>query len=208
MAATKIVITHNFQRLTALFSGLGNKREIQQAIARSITRTIPAVQNVAFSEIRAKKILKLKASEVKQRARSYKNVGAGKAASEQYGKVWVTSQAESLGRFYAKKVRAGTSKLTGRPLFRAQVNSYGTPYLKNPDKSFIVKRGGGSVIFARVSGRRLPIEKLYGPGMSELVQQTGIINTMARVASERYQKEFEHNVRFYADRAVQKAKGK
>lgn len=201
----KIIVAHNFQRLNALLTGLGNKREVQQAVARSIRRTIPAVQRTAFTEIRAKKVLKLKAGEMKLRARAYMEVGAGKSVDRQYGKVWVTPKAENLARFYARRVRAGTS-IFGTPLFKVKLNTYGQPYFKSQDRAFLVNRGSGQVLFARVAGaKRLPIVKEKGPGMAELVQQTGIINTMAKVAQTRYQSEFQHNVQYYAQKAIERA---
>lgn len=206
----KIVISHNFQRLHALLTGLGDKRQIQKATNRAIRRTLPGIQRLAFTEIKAKRLLKMKASEIKLRARSYMNAGAGKPVSEQYGKIWITSKGESLARFYAKRVRAGTSKLTGSPLFKVQVNQFGASALAGKqDKAFLVKRSGGSggIVFARIAGKRLPIEKLYGPGMTELLSTTGIFSRLVSYADVRFQKEFDDNLKFYAASAVQKANG-
>jgi hypothetical protein len=213
---TKIVVTHNMQRISALLMGLGDRRSLQKAVARSIKRTLPSVQRSAFNEIRAKKLLRIKAGEMKLRARAYLNTGASKPVDSQYGKVWVTPKAESLARFYARRVRAGKSKhlfkqneyggWQGVQLFKVKLNAYGAPYLKNPDRSFLVPRGSGNVLYTRMAGaKRLPIEKQYGPGMADLVQETGIIRTMADVAERRYATEFESNAKFYAEQAINKA---
>lgn len=218
--ASKIVVSHNFSRLTALMSGLGDKRSLQQAVARSIKRTVPSVQRAAFQEIRSKKLLRIKASEMKSRARAYLEVGGSKAVSQQYGKVWITPQAESLGRFYPRRIAAGRSQIVmgqnkeggwqGVRLYRVKLNPFGQPYLKNADRSFVVDRGGGKVVFERMAGaKRLPIEKLKGPGMAALVRQTGIDRRLAQVAETRYRVEFAVNAKYYADRAWARAmKGK
>lgn len=218
MADSKIVVTHNFQRLSTLLQGLGSPKEIQKAVARSIRRTLPKVQKAAFTMIQAKKLLKLKQSEVKTRARSYVQGNAGTPVEEQYGKIWITPRPESLGKFYARKVAAGRSETVQRQdkfggwqgirLYSVRLNQYGAPYLKDPKRSFIAQKKGGPVVFKRAPGaKRLPIEKQKGPGAAELVEQTGIHRVLADVASVRYHQEFEHNVKFYAERALNRAKG-
>jgi hypothetical protein len=202
---SKIIVSHNFSRLNALLKGLGDKRTIQQAVARSIKRTLPSIQRTAFTEIRSKHIMKIKASEMKLRARSYSVVGGSKSVAEQYGKVWFTPKEESLARFYARRVRKGTS-IFGTALYAVKVNQYGAPALKDPSRSFLVPRGGGAVIFARTTGKRLPIEKVKGPGMAQLVQESGIMSSLVQVAERRYEAEFAVNVKFYAERALERAK--
>lgn len=214
---SKIVVTHNFKRLSALLTGLGSKKDIQRAVSRSIKRTLTGVRKVAGSEIRAKKLMKLKASEAKQKVHAYDEAIASKPVSEQYGKIWFGSKPESLGRFYARRIAAGRSAIVagqkkdgswqGVRLFRVQLNSWGAPYLKNPERSFISLKRGGPVVFARVAGaHRLPVEKLRGPSMATLVQESGIISTVERTAATRYATEFDRNVEFYAERALARAK--
>jgi hypothetical protein len=217
MSDSKIVVTHNFARISAMLTHLADKKAIQRAVARSIKRTLPSVQRAAFSEIRAKKLLKLGAAQTKKRVRSYAEIGAAKPVAEQYGKIWITSQAESLGRFYARRVYAGRSTTVmgqdkyggwkGVKLYSVKVNSYGAGAIKDPKRTFLVSHGGGSVVFARMAGsKRLPVEKLKGPGMAELVRNTGIYQRLAQVAERRYATEFEVNAKFYAEQAIQRAK--
>lgn len=215
MADSKIVITHNFQRLSSLLKGLGSTKDVQKAVARSIRRTLPGVQRKAFQELRAKKILKLKASELKTRARAFTEGNASTPVSRQYGKLWITPKPESLGRFFPRRVAAGRSNTVqgqrndgswlGVRLHSVKLNQYGQPHLKDPKRSFIVDRKGGKIVFRRVSAKRLPIEKQFGPGLAQLVQQTGIITRIASYASRRYQVEFGKNVEFYAEKALKKA---
>lgn len=201
----KIIVSHNAKRLNVLLSGLADTKTVQAAIARSIKRTLPAIQKKGFQELRSKQVLKLKASQVKQRMRAYSVTGSGKPASEQYGKVWITPKPEGLAHFYAKRVRAGVS-IFNRPLYAVRLNSYGQPYLKNPGRSFLAGNKGGGVVFARMAGaKRLPIEKQFGPGLAQLVQETGILNSMEQVALVRYAEEFDHNVEFYVQRALDRA---
>jgi len=94
----------------------------------------------------------------------------------------------------------------GVQLYSVRVNTYGAPYLKNPDRSFLVKKGGGNVIFARMAGaKRLPIEKVWGPSMAELVAQSGILPSVAAKAQERYTTEFAANMEWFTDQAIKKA---
>lgn len=213
----KIVVTHNFKRLEALLTGLGSKKDVQKAVSRSIKRTLTTVRKVGVQEIKAKKLMKLKSSEAKQKVHAYDEAIASKPVSSQYGKIWFGGRGESLGRFYAKRVSAGRSKSImgqkkdggwqGVRLFRVKLNSYGAPYLKHPERSFISTKRGGPVVFARMAGaQRLPIEKLKGPSMAELVQSTGIINRLESTARSRYETEFDRNVKFYAEKSLARAK--
>jgi hypothetical protein len=212
---SKIVISGNFQRLSALLKGLGSKKDVQKAVARSIRRTLPSVQKRAFQEIRSRKILQLKQSEVKQRARAYVQGSGSTPVANQYGKIWITPKQESLGRFYARRVAAGRSEPLGGGrgfrvrLYGVKLNEYGAPYLKSPERTFLVDRKGGKIVFTRVAGaKRLPLEKQRGPGMAELLQKTGIVSTLAEVARVRYAAEFEQNLHFYAERALARALSK
>ena len=213
---SKIVISGNMKRLNVLLRGLADKKAVQKAVARSIKRTLTSVQKTAASGIRAKRMLKLTAAQAKRKVHSFDESGPAKAVSRQYGKIWFGSNPESLGRFYARRVAAGRSHAIMRQnkyggwegvrLFRVKVNSYGQPYLKEPKRSFLVERGRGRVIFTRVAGvSRLPIEKQFGPSMAELVNSSGLIVRIRDVARERYEKEFESNVRFYTQKALERA---
>lgn len=217
MAGSRIVVSHNFKRLEALLTGLADKKTVQRAVARSIKRTLTGVRKVAASEIRAKKLIKIKASEAKQKVHAYDEASPSKDVASQYGKIWFGGKGESLGRFYARRVAAGRSKVLmkqdkyggwqGVRLFRVKLNSWGTPYLKDPERSFISTKKGGPVVFARVAGsKRLPIEKLKGASMATLVQESGIIRTVEATARARYSAEFDRNVKFYAEKALQRAK--
>jgi hypothetical protein len=214
---SKIVVSHNFKRLEALLTGLADKKAVQKAVARSIKRTLTSVRKTGAQEIRSKKLLKLKAAEAKQKVHAYDEAKPSKAVSEQYGKIWFGSKGESLGRFYARRVAAGRSQVVMRQnkeggwqgvrLYRVKLNTYGQPYLKDPSRSFVVDRKGGKVVFARDPGaKRLPVQKLKGPGMADLVQQSGIIRRLQAVARNRYEREFDNNVKFYAEQALARAR--
>jgi hypothetical protein len=216
---SKIVVTHNFQRLSAMLTGLGDKKAVQKAVSRSIKRTLITVRKVGSQEIRAKKLLKLSAKEAKQKVHAYDEAIASKPVAEQYGKIWFGGKGESLGRFYARRVVAGRSKSLmkqdkyggwqGVRLFNVKLNTWGAPYLKTPERSFLSVKKGGPVVFTRMAGaKRLPIEKQKGPGMSDLVEQSGIIRTLAATASRRYQAEFAVNVKFYAEQAIARGKSR
>lgn len=217
MANSKIIVSGNWSRLSTLLTGLGDKKSVQKAVARSIKRTLTSVRKVAAQEIRSKKLIKLTSAEAKQKVHSYDESSGGKPVAEQYGKIWFGSKAESLGRFYARRIARGRSSVImgqdkyggwrGVRLYGVKVNQYGAPYLKNPDRSFLVAGKRGPVVFERLAGsKRLPIEKVKGPGLAELVEQTGIIRRVQSVAKDRYEKEFAVNAKFYAEQALKRAK--
>ena len=214
---SKIVVTHNFKRLEALLTGLGDRKAVQKAVSRSIKRTIKGVRKTAVAEIRARKFLKMSSAELKGRIRAFDEARASRPVEEQYGKIWIGSRPEGLGKFYARRIAAGRSSTLMRQnkyggwegvrLYRVQLNQYGAPYLKDPSRSFLVDRGRGKVVFTRVAGvKRLPVEKQKGPGIAELAANAGIHQRLASVASERYAREFDGNVKFYAERALARAK--
>lgn len=215
---SKIVVSHNYQRLSALLRGLGDKKSVQKAVSRSIKRTLTTVRKVAAQDIRAKKLIKISATQAKQKVHAFDEARANKPVEAQYGKVWIGSKAEPLGRFYARRVVAGSSKhpmlerqdkgggWRGVRLYRVKLNEYGAPYLKDPKRSFISQKKKGPVVFTRQGKDRLPIEKQHGPGLAELALRTGIHRRMVQTAGARYQVEFENNVRFYAAKALERAK--
>lgn len=219
MAGSRIVVSHNFKRLEALLTGLADKKTVQRAVARSIKRTLTGVRKVAASEIRAKKLIKIKASEAKQKVHAYDEASPSKDVASQYGKIWFGGKGESLGKFYARRVAAGRSTVVmgqdkqggwkGVRLYSVRVNAWGSSYIKDPKRTFMVKKAGGPVVFEREAGsKRLPVQKLKGPGMAELVKESGIIRTLESVARSRYSEEFDRNVKFYAEQAIQRALAK
>lgn len=199
---SKIVVTHDLHKIGLLLQGIGGKT-IRQTVARSIKRTVTTLGKAASMEFRSRKLVKMKASQLKRRLRQYTNVGAAKPVEQQYGKLWITGHAESLGIFYARRRYAGKGKI-GTRLYKVQVNALGAPYLV-VGKAFLVKRGSGNVVFARIGNNRLPIKKQYGPGMAQVATESGIMPGLARVASDRYQKEFDTNLNFYVQRALERA---
>lgn len=213
---SKVVVTHNMQRISALLRGLGDKKSIQKAVSRSIKRTLTTVRKAAVQELRAKKLIKLSAAEAKQKIHLFNEAKAGKPVQNQYGKIWFGSKPESLGKFYAQRISAGRSHVIQRRnnrggwegvrLYKVKLNPWGQPYLKDPKRSFLVKRGKGSVVFQRLGHTRTPIDKLKGPSMAELVGQSGMIPNLAGIASRRYSEEFDRNVEFYAKKALERAK--
>lgn len=213
MASNKVVIDQSqFKRMKTLLTGLGDKREIQKTIATSIRRTLPSVRKIAVSGMKSKKMItNIDADGYKRKIRSFLNVGGSKSAKEQYGKVWMTSYGESLARFITQVTaipRKGANiKPGGKPNFAFTLNSWGRPYLKNPERSFLVQKHGGNILFARVGSKRLPIEKLKGPSVSDLIQQGGILPLMVTQARTRYEKEFKQNLEYFTGRAIRGAKG-
>lgn len=215
MNDSKIVITSNFTRLTALMHGLGNKRDLQRTVSRTIKRTLTTVRKEGGKQLRSAKLIKLTASQAKLKVHAYDEANAGKAIEAQYGKIWIGSKAEPLGRFYARRVSAGRSKVVmkqdrfggwnGVKLYRVLLNQYGAPALKDPKHSFLSMRKKGPVVFRRLGQKRLPIEKQFGPGLASLVKQTGIMRSLATVAQNRYRVEFDRNVKFYAEKAIARA---
>jgi hypothetical protein len=212
---TKIIVSHNLLRVKALMQNLGDKKSIRQAVARSIKRTLPAIQRIAIRETRAKKMLKMSASDMKYRVRAYLRIGNHIPVDELQGKLWISPKEENLALFYSRRIVAGRSKSLakrggwqGVRLYGVKVNKYGAPYLKNPKHTFQVLKGfrGGGRVFERLSSaKRLPIFSLDGPAVADLVQKEGIFAKIVDVATERYEREFLHNVDFYAKRAIARA---
>jgi hypothetical protein len=210
---SKIVVTHNFKRLETLLTGLGDRKEVQKVVARSIKRTLTGARKTAVAEIRARKFLKMSARELKSRIHLYDEARASKPVEQQYGKIWIGSRPENLGKFYARRILAGrlnrqseSGGWQGVRLYRVQLNQYGAPYLRDTSRAFLVDRGSGKVVFSRIAGaKRLPITKETGPSLAELAANAGIPRRIADAASTRYLNEFDTNVRFYAERALARA---
>ncbi len=159
--------------------------------------------------------MRMSNAEAKKRVQTFYKLGPSVSAARQYGKLWFTSFGEGLVRFYARRVRAGRSTQfetmagghgwIGVQLYSVKVNAWGAPFIKDDKRTFMAKVHGREHVFQRMSEKRLPIEKVLGPGMSELVQVSGIFKSLGQLAQARYEKEFDHNLKFYVDQAVKKA---
>lgn len=203
---SQIVISHDFKRLETLLSGLGSK-DLRKAVSRSIKRSIKTVGKVTSQQIRAKKLISMKAATLKSRLRVRDVTGSNKPIAEQYGELRISGRRESLARFYARRILAGKSALTGTKLYRVQVSGMGKPYL-DEKKAFMIWRGAGAskVILARVANTRLPVEKQVGDSVAALVDKAGMLPELQVVAIARYKTELEANTRYYVAQAVERAK--
>jgi hypothetical protein len=68
-------------------------------------------------------------------------------------------------------------------------------------RPFIAKMTTGHIgVWARRGGSRLPIEQLYGPGVGGLFGSEKIMSAVKRRVLERWPKEFQHQLDFYAGR--------
>lgn len=195
----QILIKHNFNRIKIALEGVSGKT-LQKAVARSIKRTSKGVAKVASMEFRSRKLISMKASDLKKKIRIFDRSGSGKPVDRQYAEVHISGKPESLARFFAKSVSAGQGKK------RVIVSEQGRPYLET-DRSFLLPAGLGKdkIILTRTGKSRLPVKKAMGPSLGKLANDSGMLPKLESVAQDRLEKEIDQNLSFYAQQAIEKA---
>jgi Prophage minor tail protein Z (GPZ) len=198
----KIFVRHNFSRVALALKGISGKT-LQKAVSRSIKRASKTVAKVASQEIRKRRLINMKAGTLKKKIKIFDHASPSKSVTAQYGEVHLSGRPENLARFYAKAVSAG------KGVKRVIVSEKGRPYLEQ-DKAFMVQRGTAAkkVILVREGAKRLPVHKLTGPSLGKLASDSGMLGQLQAVAEERLEKEVSHNLEFYLEQAVNRAKGK
>lgn len=215
----QIFIRHNFSRIAIALEGVSGK-SLQKAVARSIKRVTKGVAKLASQEIRSRRLLNMKAGALKKRIRVFDHTGSGKSVGEQYGEVHLSGRPENLAYFYARRVSAGRSAVVqgqnkfgawqGVKLYKILVSEQGRPYLEQ-DRAFLLVRGAGAqkIILTREQGsKRLPVRKTTGPSVGKLASDAGLLPTLQAQAEARYEREFETNLAFYAEQAIERAKSR
>ncbi len=208
MAQRPIIrVTSNASKYKNLFSGF-DRNVIRKATARSIKRTIVSGRAKSVSEMRSKRMLSMKAATMKTRITKHDHSGSGKPIGDQFGEIRFSGRQESLARFQAKRRIAGKSKLNGANLYVVSVNALGAPYLVS-EKAFMVQKGAGKdkIILARAGTKRLPVTKQLGPSIADVAEKTGAMPILIQRVAIQYEKEMENNLKYYAARAISKAKG-
>lgn len=204
---TRIVITQDFGKVQKLLAELGSKT-VKQAVARSLKRTVRGMGTAANREFRSRRLIKLSAKAAKSRITERSRTGPTMKVASMFAELNISGRPESLARFYARRVYKGKSKLTGAALYGAKVTVFGKgTYIVN--RGFILQKGKGAgmVILARLGEKRLPVEKQKGPSLGALAVAAGLDQKLASQAATRYQSELTHNLKYYAARAIAKAKG-
>lgn len=197
-------VTADFSSAFRAFTEI-NQTAVKQAARRSIKRALKSVGKRASQEVRGRRLIQLSAKSLKTRFREFDNTRS-KDIAGMTGKLWISGRTENLARFYAKRVRAGRSKLTGAPLYGVKVNILGQQRIE--PGGFLYKQGKGKLVLARKTAKRYPLEKRKGPSPSWLIEKAGLLPVLETFARERYAVEFEHNLKFYVERAVERAQSK
>jgi hypothetical protein len=199
----QVVVSSDMFKVGKLLAEV-NQTAVKQSVRRSLRRTVTTVAKQATVELRSRKLIKLKARELKSRIRSYADV-RGSDIRSMFGKLKISGKEESLARFFPKRKRAGKSKLTGVQLYTVTTTVLGKTTAV--ERGFIVKKPKGNVILARVAGvKRLPVEKKTGHSVGYLAQESGVVGLLAKTAQERLQIEMKTNLEFYTARALERAK--
>lgn len=199
------------RKVDQTLEGLQNKA-LKKAVATSIRRTFIGVRKQVSKVVSEKKLVdrkKLPISKIKSRYfREQINVSTSQSIEDMNAIMGISPEAISLINFFARRVQTGTSKKNAKPLYGATVKPFGKVYI--PKGAFIAHgragkdAGGKQQVFIRTQGRmksnpaKQKIRKMFGPSLSTLFQNhSTVLFSIQGQASERLQKEFEHNLAFF-----------
>jgi len=183
----ELTINHDLEKIPVFLNDLSHK-VITKAVKRSLSRSITAVATKASREIRKQKQIKMKARDLKKRFHIRKSLSGN--ISSLCAELSFSAKHEGLQRYFPKKVKVSRSG-NGRQLYGVMVKALG--------KSYIAGRGFrySKVILKRSGKGRYPLEKMWGPSVSGIVEYGKLQGLLVDVARERYEREFVRSWDWY-----------
>lgn len=150
-------------------------------IYRALNRAASGIKTNASKK--AREMYRIKAKDVNQTFTVKKASKAQLAAA-------VISKSGSMG---LEKFKVNSSNPAARPKkFKAAVKKGGS--LKEITRGFVANISGIKV-FRRTSKKRLPIDRLFGPPVPQMVNKKEVREFVEQQAAETYQKRLDHEIK-------------
>ena len=184
---TEVTINHDLEKIPVFLNDLSHK-VILKAVKRSLSRSITAVATKASREIRKQKQIKMKARDLKKRFLIRKSLSGN--ISSLCAELSFSTRSEGLHRYFPKKVKVSRS-VNGKPLHGMRVKALGKSYIAG--RGFMYRK----VILKRTGKGRYPLEKMWGPSVSGIVEYRQLQGMLVDVARERYEREFVRSWKWY-----------
>lgn len=176
-------ISHTQQEIERAQSLLyGIKDGAPKALYRSLNRGIAMARTDLVREVREE--YEVKAGDVRKTMTLTRATASRLEAS-----VTFMGSPISLGSF---NVRPKTQNPSRRTPIRVSVRTGSAP--TSLDKGFILRTGGKPSVFERVGQSRLPIRRLYGPSVPQMVGNDRVVDRVADKAQENLTKRLDHEI--------------
>lgn len=176
----RLTIKADLNEARRFVSGI-KESQVMPAAVRAINKTLGNVRTEASKNIRAERSLSAK---VVRDALVIDKATRGNLS----GALVASGRPIPLSAYGARKLKKGVSVLVSPAGGRKIVTHAG-------NKAFILDSIGGNV-FARETGSRLPIKKLYGPSIPETFLKDVIAKAMQRSAEENWEKRFAEELSY------------
>lgn len=190
-----------YKQLGKAIVELGRK-DARAATSRALKRAATSVTAQGVKSIRERRLVRLPAGDLKRLFSTRMNVKGD--IRSMFAVISISSRAISLAKYWAKRVappagKQRTSKIGyGHKLKAVRVNVLGKSYI--PGGAFLVDGKNGGVIMKRVGRARLPLAKLYGPSVADLVIYSGIQGELETLGMERLEQTLIQELNYRRDK--------
>ncbi len=152
-----------------------------KAMARAINRS---VQSARASMVRSAR------EEYTAKARAIRNTISIKKASNSNPEAVIKSEGSPLPlREFSVSPRTENGKR--RSPIRVSVKK---GQKSSFERAFVVRTGGSVNVFSRIGSNRLPIEKLYGPSVPQMIGNENVITRVSDDATKMMEKRLDHEI--------------
>lgn len=208
---TTIKLSHNIREVEELLARTTQKAATA-AVRRVLQRTATGLAAQGARGISTGRLIKLSIAELKQRFAIRGNTDrAGVSLRDLYVAVHIASRAESLRLFYPTAVKRTQGR---RRVVKVEVRVFGNSdgyvtggfLFDTRSRKRVDKLSNSTIILKRMGPGRLPLRKMHGPSISDIVRRTEILEGLERYAQERIAREIAGDLKRNLERAAAKLK--
>ena len=162
----------------------GSPKKVNLVLSRAVNRTVTNVKSNISKQVRAGYVIK--ASDVKNSLHITKAT-----TSKPYAIVRSAGKKIDLTKFRISPKEPNT-KNPPRGGYKSQVKR--TEGLKAVDRGFLAYTNGSLCFFQRISSSRMPVKRLMGPSIPEMINHPKIINYVEEQAGNMLESRLAHEL--------------
>ena len=164
----ELSVKANVKELQAMFRQF--PREVRMAAVSALNKTGSTTKTAMYKRIKERRLLTMSAADIKSRLRLYKASTAHLTTT-----VSISGKPIPLNQFKTRARKDGVYANVIGAGYKGPVSKYGNKGFTNRGL------GGGTAIFVRTTGQRLPIEKMFGPSLPSAITAAGWDETILQV---------------------------